>query len=72
MRSDCLSVDVGSALIGGKHMRVASIPGASDTLVSLLASQLEARLGPSREGFSVSLFRSAQFTGPPTNVPIHS
>ncbi len=49
-------------------MSVASIPGSSDTLVSLLQVQLEARLGPSLGGFTVSLFRSAQFTGPPTNT----
>jgi hypothetical protein len=48
-------------------MAVASIPGTSDTLVSLLHGQLQARLGPSCGGFDVSLFRSAQFTGPPTN-----
>jgi len=49
-------------------MSVASIPGTSDTLVSLLQGQLENRLGVSRGGFDVSLFRSAQFTGPPTNT----
>lgn len=48
-------------------MSAASIPGASDTLVSLLRSQLETRLGPTRDGFDVLLFRSAQFTGTPTN-----
>jgi len=49
-------------------MSVASIPGTSDTLVSLLQGQLEDRLGISRGGFAVSLFHSAQFTGPPTNT----
>jgi len=36
-------------------MSVASIPGTSDTLVSLLQGQLEHRLGVSRGGFDVSL-----------------
>jgi hypothetical protein len=49
-------------------MSVASIPGTSDTLVSLLTRQLEARLGPVRDGFAVELFRSAQYTGPPTST----
>jgi hypothetical protein len=49
-------------------MSVASIPGTSDTLVTLLREQLEARLGPSRDGFGVELFRSAQYTGSPTNT----
>ena len=52
----------------GRFVSVASIPGTSDTLVSLLLGQLEARLGASRGGFDVNLFRSAQFTGPPTNT----
>lgn len=49
-------------------MSAASIPGASDTMVSLLLNQLEARLGPARDGFAVELFRSAQYSGPPTNT----
>ena len=36
--------------------------------MSLLQDQLEDRLGPSRGVYAVSLFRSAQFTAPPTNT----
>ena len=49
-------------------MSAASIPGASDTLVSLLKQRLEVLLGPARDGYAVELFRSAQYTGPPTNT----
>ena len=49
-------------------MSLASIPGASDTLVSVLRQRLEVLLGPTRDGYDVELFRSAQFTGPPTNT----
>jgi hypothetical protein len=49
-------------------MSAASIPGASDTLVSLLRQRLEVLLGPARDGYAVELFRSAQYTGPPTNT----
>lgn len=49
-------------------MSASSIPGVSETLVSILKSQLEERLGPGRDGYSVELFRSAQYIGPPTNT----
>ncbi|MEA5416848.1 DUF4255 domain-containing protein [Synechococcus sp. BA-132 BA5] len=49
-------------------MSAASIPGASDSVVSLLKNRLEARLGPGRDGFDVQLFRSADYSGPPTNT----
>lgn len=49
-------------------MSAASIPGASDTLVSLLSQRLEVLLGPTLGGFDVELFRSAQYTGTPTNT----
>lgn len=49
-------------------MNAASIPVASDTTVSLLNQQLEARVRPVHEGFAVELFRRAQYTGSPTNT----
>jgi hypothetical protein len=49
-------------------MSAASIPGTSDTLVAVLRSQLEARLGPGRDGYEVQLFRSADFTNRPTGI----
>ncbi|QVL53433.1 MAG: DUF4255 domain-containing protein [Cyanobium sp. M30B3] len=49
-------------------MSAASIPGASETLVSLLKQRLEVLLGPTRDGYDVELFRSAQYYGPPTNT----
>jgi hypothetical protein len=49
-------------------MSIASIPGASESLVALLKDQLAARLAPDPVGFDVQLFRSGQFTGPPSNV----
>jgi hypothetical protein len=49
-------------------MSASSIPGASDTLVFLLKNQLEARLGPSRDGYDVQLYRSADFTSRPSGI----
>ena len=49
-------------------MSAASIPGTSDTLVSLLKLRLELLLGPTRDGYDVQLFRSAQYTGTPTST----
>ena len=47
---------------------VGSIADASEALVSILQAQLKNRLEPSRYDFTVRLFRSAQFTGAPTNT----
>ena len=49
-------------------MGAPSIPAASETLRSLLRQQLEGRLGSGLNGYSVELFRSAQFKGPPTGI----
>ena len=49
-------------------MSIASIAGASDTLVTLLAGQLKARPGANPNGYEVKLFRSADYIGPPTNT----
>ena len=49
-------------------MSAASIPGASDTFVDLLNRQLQARLGPDRDGYEVKLFRSADFSTRPTGI----
>jgi Pvc16 N-terminal domain len=49
-------------------MSAASIPGTSESVAGLLRSQLEARLGPSRDGYEVQLFRSADFSARPTGV----
>ena len=50
------------------RMGAPSIPAASETLRTLLRLQLEGRLGNGLNGYSVELFRSAQFTGPPTST----
>jgi len=59
---------VGCASLHSIPVSAASIAGTSETLVSLLKQQLELLLGPTRDGYAVELFRSAQYTGPPTNT----
>jgi hypothetical protein len=50
------------------RLSIASIAGASDTLISLLTRQLEVRPGSNPNGYGVKLFRSADYIGPPTNT----
>ena len=59
---------MGCASLHSIPVSAASIAGTSETLVSLLKQQLELLLGPTRDGYAVELFRSAQYTGPPTNT----